>query len=163
MNHSFVISGTYQRSSFGASIDALCNLTVPIIELSAGEILEIEGFKNETNTLKENDSTDTAGGGHKKTAKAKGEELYPVPKELWFLCDLISNLGMQQEQLFLQPGLNSEIRAIRDWLDTGLPVDGPPNVSIHSAAETLLLFLESLRIPIVPYNMYTQCLERYYH
>ena len=152
-------SGTYQRSSFGASIDALCNLTVPIIELSVGEILEIEGKKNNS----KKDSVDTLNEVKpetKKTATAKGEELYPVPKELWFLCDLITKLGLQQEQLFLQPGLSSEVRIIIDWLDTGLPADGPANVSIHSSAETLLLFLESLRIPIVPYNMYTQCLER---
>ena len=34
-----------------------------------------------------------------------------------------------------------------------------PVVSIHSAAETLLLFLESLREPIVPYKMYSRCLD----
>ncbi len=40
-------------------------------------------------------------------------------KELWFLCDLITALGMHHDQLFLQPGLRSEIILIRDWLDTG--------------------------------------------
>ena len=44
---------------------------------------------------------------------------YPVPKELWFLCDLITSLGLQQENLFLQPGLRSEIGQLREWLDTG--------------------------------------------
>ena len=155
---SFIVSGTYQRSAFGASIDALCNLTVPIIELSVGELLELEG---KSNTKKDTlDSSNEMRNEIKKTATAKGEELYPVPKELWFLCDLITKLGIQQEQLFLQPGLSSEVRIIIDWLDTGLPAEWPKNVSIHSAAETLLLFLESLRIPIIPYNMYTQCLER---
>ena len=134
-------------------------MTVPITELSVGDMLELEGFKSTS----KNDSADgqvEPNTGNKKTATAKGEELYPVPKELWFLCDLITKLGLHKEQLFLQPGLSSEIRAIRDWLDTGLPVDGPTNVSIHSAGEALLLLLESLRIPIVPYNMYPQCLER---
>jgi len=150
-------SGTYQRSCFGASIDALCNLTVPIAELSVGELLELEGTTNvKKDTIDDSAESKTV----KKTASSKGEEKYPVPKELWFLCDLITKLGIQQEQLFLQPGLSSEVRLIIDWLDTGLPADGPANVSIHSAAETLLLFLESLRIPIVPYTMYTQCLER---
>ena len=156
-------SGTYQRSCFGASIDALCNLTVPISELSVGELLELEGTRNGKKEPADDASTKSAlteSKADKKTASAKGEERYPVPKELWFLCDLITKLGIQQEQLFLQPGLSSEVRLIIDWLDTGLPADGPANVSIHSAAETLLLFLESLRIPIVPYTMYTQCLER---
>ena len=44
---------------------------------------------------------------------------YPVPKELWFLCDLITSLGLHQENLFLQPGLRSEIGQLREWLDTG--------------------------------------------
>jgi hypothetical protein len=34
-----------------------------------------------------------------------------------------------------------------------MPVD-KPDVSINSAAETLLLFLESLSEPIIPYNVY---------
>ena len=68
---------------------------------------------------------------------------------------------LSSDQKNCQPGLSSEVRLIIDWLDSGLPAEGPNNVSIHSAAETLLLFLESLRIPIVPYNMYAQCLERY--
>ena len=33
------VSGTYKKSSFGASIEALCRLTVPISELSSGAIL----------------------------------------------------------------------------------------------------------------------------
>ncbi len=27
-----------------------------------------------------------------------------VPKELWFLCDMMTSLGLGQEQLFLSPG-----------------------------------------------------------
>ena len=83
---------------------------------------------------------------------------YPVPKELWFLCDLITSLGLQQENLFLQPGLRSEIAHLREWLDTGLPVT-KPEVSIHSAAETLLLFVESLREPVIPLSKYNHCIE----
>ena len=108
--------------------------------------------------------------------KTDGEkEPYPVPKELWFLCDIMTSLGLSHENLFLQPGLRSEILLLRDWLDTGLPID-KPNVSIHSAAEALLIFLESLREPIIPYrfasilchlmlkpnmilSMYSRCLE----
>lgn len=140
------VSGTYQKSSFGASINALCKMTVPISELSAGALMELEGTKNLDVAA---DASDAA---------PPNDEPYPVPKELWFLCDLITSQGLQQEQLFLQPGLRSEMTLIRDWLDTGLPVD-KPQVSIHSAAETMLIFLESLRDPIVPYNMYSRCIE----
>jgi hypothetical protein len=34
-----------------------------------------------------------------------GEEGYQVPKELWFLCDMMISLGLGQEQLFLSPGI----------------------------------------------------------
>ena len=40
----------------------------------------------------------------------------------------------------------------------GLPVTHP-NVSIHSAAETLLLFTESLREPVIPHSKYNHCIE----
>lgn len=135
------ISGSYRKSSFGASIEALCRLTVPIAELSSGAVIDLEKMSS-------NDQLD----GVNKV------DPYPVPKELWFLCDLITSLGMHHEQLFLQPGLRAEIIAIRDWLDTGLPVD-KPTVSIHSAAESLLLFLQSLRDPVIPFSAYAQCLE----
>ena len=85
-------------------------------------------------------------------------EPYPVPKELWFLCDLLSSLGLHREHLFIHPALKQEILLLRDWLDTGKPLT-TPRVSIHSAAEALMTFLESLREPIIPYNMYARCLE----
>ena len=37
------VSGEYQRSSFGASIDALVRMTVPICDLSTSSILQLEG------------------------------------------------------------------------------------------------------------------------
>jgi phosphatidylinositol-bisphosphatase len=137
------VSGTYTKSCFGCSIEALVHLTVPITELSPGQIVSLENGEKEKLPV---DKTDSA------------KEPYPVPKELWFLCDVMTSLGLSHENLFLQPGLRSEILLIRDWLDTGLPIDRP-NVSIHSAAEALLIFLESLREPIVPYSMYSRCLE----
>ena len=82
-------------------------------------------------------------------------EPYPVPKELWFLCDLLSSLGLHREHLFIHPALKQEILLLRDWLDTGKPIT-TPRVSIHSAAEALMTFLESLREPIIPYNMYAR-------
>jgi phosphatidylinositol-bisphosphatase len=139
------VSGDYCKSSFGSSINALVRLTVPIAELSSGALAELE--------------TKSAAAVYDPTSKTKDDDdPYPVPKELWFLCDLITCLGLDQEQLFLQQGLRSELIVIRDWLDTGLPVDRP-KVSIHSAAESLLLFMESLREPVVPHAMHARCLE----
>jgi len=140
------VTGTYVKSCFGASISALVKLTVPISELSPGQVAALESPDQPTRSAEVVD------------AKGDKEEPYPVPKELWFLCDLMSSLGLDHEQLFLQPGTRHEILTVRDWLDTGVPVDRP-RVSIHSAAESLLIFLESLREPVVPFNMYGRCLE----
>ena len=53
----------------------------------------------------------------------------------------------------------SEMRQLIEWLDTGLPPEGPSEVSVHSVAETLLLFLDSLRVPVIPDTYYRGCLE----
>ena len=53
----------------------------------------------------------------------------------------------------------SEIHRLIEWLDTGLPPEGPDDVSVHSVAETLLLFLDSLRVPVIPDDFYRACLE----
>uniref|UniRef100_A0A673X3T5 phosphoinositide 5-phosphatase n=1 Tax=Salmo trutta TaxID=8032 RepID=A0A673X3T5_SALTR len=60
-------------------------------------------------------------------------------------------------ELFQQPGLRSEFVEIRDCLDTGMP-DSLPG-SNHSVAEALLLFLDALPEPVVPFSLYQQCLE----
>jgi len=138
------VSGAYTKSCFGCSIEGLVNLKVPIRELSPGQVASLEA--GETDKLPED-----------KTGEVSRDP-YPVPKEIWFLCDLLSSLGLSKENLFLQPGMRAEILEVRDWLDTGLPLDKPV-VSIHSAAEALLIFLESLREPIIPYSLFTRCLE----
>ena len=80
-------------------------------------------------------------------------EGYLVPKELWFLCDLMNSLGLDKEQMFSRHGLEHEILMIRDWLDTGHPVGSYPEVSIHSAAEAMMILLQSFRDPVIPYDM----------
>ncbi len=146
------VTGEYQRSSFGASINALVRMTVPICDLTVSSILLLEGCS----------SAGKKTGGATPIDQADGQKIthdpYPVPKELWFLCDLITSLGLTQENLFIQPGLRSEIATLRQWLDTGLP-ETRPDVSIHSAAETLLLFIESLREPVIPYAKYNHCID----
>ncbi|QQP38117.1 Putative LOC100121409 [Caligus rogercresseyi] len=81
--------------------------------------------------------------------KSINEDFYYVPKELWLLCDIITSRGFRSEQLFLQPGLISEIIELRDWLDRGLPLEAP-GVSIHSAAEALLLSWSLFESPSSP-------------
>uniref|UniRef100_A0A8C5EAZ1 phosphoinositide 5-phosphatase n=1 Tax=Gouania willdenowi TaxID=441366 RepID=A0A8C5EAZ1_GOUWI len=80
-----------------------------------------------------------------------------IPKELWMMVDHLFRNAVQQEDIFQQPGLRSEFSNIRDCLDTGMP-DSLPG-SNHSVAEALLLFLDALPEPVVPFSFYQQCLE----
>ncbi|CAB1333563.1 unnamed protein product [Coregonus sp. 'balchen'] len=62
-----------------------------------------------------------------------------IPKEIWQMVDHLYRNAPKQGELFQQPGLR-----------TG---------SNHSVAEALLLFLDALPEPVVPFSLYQQCLE----
>ncbi|XP_057338294.1 inositol polyphosphate 5-phosphatase OCRL [Microplitis mediator] len=127
------VTGVYERSCFGSSMEALVHIPVPIREIPIGRIMELENNKNPT------------------------PEPYPVPKEVWLLVDRLYRHGIKIAGLFETPGLHSEIVAIRDWLDMGS--QDPMPGSVHSAAESLLLLLESTAEPLVPYNLHSVCLS----
>lgn len=64
---------------------------------------------------------------------------------------------MDTPGLFEQPGLSSEIAMIRQTLDTSLAESLPG--SVHSVAEALLIFLETLKEPIIPYSLTQRALD----
>lgn len=116
-------SGTYERSCFGSSMEALVHISLPIREIPVGRLIELVS-KNSYNRfllfrilitltlfvslfnlkLQENN-------------KNPSQEPYPVPKEVWHLVDRLYRHGIKTPGLFETPGLHSEIIAIRDWLD----------------------------------------------
>ncbi|KAK6633561.1 hypothetical protein RUM44_004168 [Polyplax serrata] len=128
------VTGTYERSCFGSSIETLVRIFVPIRELTVGKLIELENNKS----------------------LPSGQDPYPIPKEIWFLIDHLYRHGLKQS-LFVQPGLHSEIIQIRNWLDNGSsdPLPG----SVHSIAEALLLLLESTSEPLIPYNLHSLCIS----
>lgn len=71
--------------------------------------------------------------------------------------DEIYRRGMDTPGLFEQPGLSSEISSIRSTLDTSLPETLPG--SVHSVAEALLIFLETLKEPIIPFSLTQKALD----
>ncbi|KAK5921910.1 hypothetical protein CgunFtcFv8_019226 [Champsocephalus gunnari] len=132
------ISGNYLPSCYGSSIHSLCQLKEPIQDMpqeTLREMAEKSGDGNAENTEKPLD----------------------IPKELWMMVDHLFRSALKQEDIFQQPGLRSEFAVIRDCLDTGIP-DSLPG-SNHSVAEALLLFLDALPQPVVPFSFYQQCLE----
>ncbi|EAL73184.1 RhoGAP domain-containing protein [Dictyostelium discoideum AX4] len=81
-----------------------------------------------------------------------------IPKELWRIIDYIYYNGLKEEGLFIKSGVTKEMELIRDCLDTAEPFSSI-SFSIHSMAETLIRFLESLVEPVIPFNMYQQALD----
>lgn len=126
------VTGSYERSCFGSSIEALVHITVPVREVAAGKLVELENNKD-----------------------VGSKQPYPVPKEVWFLVDHLYRHGLKIQHLFEHPGLHSELIQIRNWLDNGSsdPLPG----SVHSVAEALLLLLESTAEPVIPYNLHNVC------
>ncbi|KAM6909587.1 type II inositol 1,4,5-trisphosphate 5-phosphatase [Xenentodon cancila] len=134
------VTGNYLPSCFGTSVYSLCQIKEPIQEMplkSLRELHEAEMSGNWDPITKENP--------------------LDIPKELWMMVDHLFRNALKQEDIFQQPGLRSEFAEIRNCLDTAMP-DSLPG-SNHSVAEALLLFLDALPEPVVPYSFYQQCLE----
>ncbi|XP_067457045.1 type II inositol 1,4,5-trisphosphate 5-phosphatase isoform X5 [Thunnus thynnus] len=134
------VTGNYLPSCYGTSIRSLCQLREPIQEMPQ-------------RTLRELQEAEMSG----KDNAASIEKPLDIPKELWMMVDHLFRYAIKQEDIFQQPGLRSEFSEIRDCLDTGMP-DSLLG-SNHSVAEALLLFLDALPEPVVPYSFYQQCLE----
>ncbi|CAH1799294.1 unnamed protein product [Owenia fusiformis] len=134
------VTGNYIPSTFGSSIEALVHMYSYIRDVSTAELIELESSSSEAST----------------PSPQKGEP-FDIPKELWRLVDHLNTYGLEEENIFQMPGLHSEIQLIRDCLDTGVPEAIPG--TIHSVAEALLIFIESLSEPVIPYDSYQKCLD----
>ncbi|KAJ3597582.1 hypothetical protein NHX12_001105 [Muraenolepis orangiensis] len=130
------VSGNYLASCYGTPISTLCRLREPIRDMPLPAVRAL-----------------TKGG----ESPEVGDKPLGIPKEIWMMVDHLFRNAIKQDDLFQQPGLRCEFQEIRDYLDTGVP-DSLPG-SNHSVAEALLLFLESLPEPVVPYSLYQQCLD----
>uniref|UniRef100_A0A4W4HLU2 phosphoinositide 5-phosphatase n=1 Tax=Electrophorus electricus TaxID=8005 RepID=A0A4W4HLU2_ELEEL len=126
------ITGSYLPSCFGSSIHTLCQMREPIQEMPLEMI-------------------------HRLVTSKRSQKALDIPKEIWMMVDHLYRNASKQEDLFQQPGLRSEFEVIRDCLDTGT-LDSLPG-SNHSVAESLLLFLDALPDPVVPFSVYQECLD----
>ena len=80
-------------------------------------------------------------------------------KEVRNLCRLLQEKNcFQVKGLFQTSGSNKDFIILREWLDTSeTKID--PCLSVHSVADALLMFLNSLCEPIIPYEFFDRCLE----
>ncbi|CAM9292888.1 unnamed protein product, partial [Hapterophycus canaliculatus] len=71
-----------------------------------------------------------------------------VPRPLWRMVDdLLGEARCDQPGLFVDRGVEQEVRGIREAVDTG--AEFPPHCG-HSMAEALVTLLESLSLSVVP-------------
>lgn len=129
------ITGTYLPSCFGSSINSLVRMKQHVREVELGVYRQLQKHENSTDM----------------------EQCWDIPKEIFILVDHIYKYGMTKEDLFQQPGLITEFRTLRDYLDLGWPEK--VTESIHSVAEALLLLLDSFSEPVIPYILYQKALD----
>ncbi|XP_077431575.1 type II inositol 1,4,5-trisphosphate 5-phosphatase isoform X1 [Vanacampus margaritifer] len=132
------VTGSYLPSCYGTPIHALCRLREPIQDMPRETLRQMMATSV-------NDNVEST------------EKPLDIPKELWMMVDHLFRNAIKQEDIFQQPGLRSEFAEIRDGLDTGMA--DSLSGSNHSVAEALLLFLDALPEPVVPFAFYQQCLE----
>uniref|UniRef100_A0A8C2GBI2 phosphoinositide 5-phosphatase n=1 Tax=Cyprinus carpio TaxID=7962 RepID=A0A8C2GBI2_CYPCA len=131
------VTGNYLPSCFGSSLSTLCLLRERIQDMPLETIRELVRSCH--------------------FYKSTTDKPQDIPKEIWMMVDHLFRYAKKQEELFQQPGLRGEFEEIRDCLDTG-SLDTLPG-SNHSVAEALLLFLDALPDPVIPFSFYPQCLD----
>ncbi|XP_071669464.1 inositol polyphosphate 5-phosphatase OCRL isoform X1 [Patagioenas fasciata] len=144
------ISGTYQPSCFGTSLEALCRMRRPIREVPVTKLIDLgeDNFLEKEKSILQMGSLDS---------EDASEMPLQVPKEIWLLVDHLFKHACHQEDLFQTPGMQEELEQIIDCLDTSIPETIPG--SNHSVAEALLIFLEALPEPVICYELYQRCLD----
>ncbi|XP_041095797.1 inositol polyphosphate 5-phosphatase OCRL-like isoform X1 [Polyodon spathula] len=145
-----IIGGNYLPSCYGTSLETLCRMKKPIREIPITKLIDL-GEESLTET--ERSCLDLL------PVDNVGTEDKPlkIPKEVWLLVDHLFTKACRQEDLFQTPGMQEELQAIIDCLDTSIPNTIPG--SNHSVAEALLIFLEALPEPVVCYELYQRCLD----
>ena len=88
------VTGDYQRSCFGSSINALVHMKKPFIEVPVAQLIDLESTLPKTSL----------------------ELPHAIPKELWYLVDHLHTHGQAAEGLFARPGLTKEVLNIRSVL-----------------------------------------------
>mmetsp|Transcript_46642 Transcript_46642/g.77724 ORF Transcript_46642/g.77724 Transcript_46642/m.77724 type:complete len:695 (-) Transcript_46642:332-2416(-) len=128
-DHFLVVSGEYERSCFGCSLEYLAQRTQPI---RAPLQEEVEG------------DDEVERGTHR------------LPKELYRLIYAIHSRGLDHAGLFVQSASQKQVQKVRECLDTG---EEFPELSSLAFADTLVLFLDSLPNPLIPVRTQDKCLS----
>ena len=117
------VTGEYRRSAFGCSVEYLVNQAGPVRFSTPGVV-----------------------GG-----KGAGQSaVLSLPKEVWRLVDYLFTRGMDAPDLFLTNGVQSEVEAVIDCLDTGAEFG---SYNVHSVSEAFVYLLKQMPQPIFPQHL----------
>lgn len=146
-----VVSGQYDNSCFGNSLEQLVSCTDPIRQVkfnstTATSMFSVWACGNPSafSLPEQQQSVDPAGNPAAITGNSTTQK---VPKELWRMVNDIYQNFMQEKNLFVEAGDKTELAQLREALDTGQPF---PRHRGYSTAELLLSWLQSLRQSVVP-------------
>ena len=157
-NVSIKISAIYKAKSFGSNIEELCKMRM-MTEKEVMKVAPLEECLNEkTSEAIENDAN-RIDPENEILAIIEIHESRILPLQIQGLCNLLMKLNcFKAPDLFQEYDSQNDFIALRDWLDSDLKTK-EPIVSVYSVAETLLIFLDSLCIPVIPLELYQECLE----
>ncbi|XP_055345487.1 inositol polyphosphate 5-phosphatase OCRL-like [Paramacrobiotus metropolitanus] len=139
------VQGRYVPSCFGTSLQQLAQSDHPMRAVAPPTVELLISFDQESDAH---------------SAATPPDHFPPpagIPVEIWRMLVHLHVSATEIADLFLQPGLSHEMEQIRDHLDARLPLPLPG--SGHSVAEALLLFLDVLPEPLVPFSQYHRCLS----
>uniref|UniRef100_A0A8C4FBJ0 phosphoinositide 5-phosphatase n=1 Tax=Dicentrarchus labrax TaxID=13489 RepID=A0A8C4FBJ0_DICLA len=123
------VTGNYLPSCYGTSIRALCHMREPIQDMPQETLRELAEMSANENTV-------------------NTEKPLDIPKELWMMVDHLFRNAIKQVR-----------KCVCFFWGVFLIEGSCPAGSNHSVAEALLLFLDALPEPVVPFSFYQQCLE----
>jgi phosphatidylinositol-bisphosphatase len=155
-----VVSGQYDNSCFGNSLEQLVSCTDPVRHVKflpsgstpAASMFSVWACGNPSafSAPEQQQAVESATGA---PATPNGNNtMQKVPKELWRMVNDIYQNFMQEKNLFVEAGNEFELAQLREALDTGQKF---PTHSGYSTAELLLTWLQSLRQSVVPDEILT--------
>ncbi|KAF1323672.1 Multiple inositol polyphosphate phosphatase-like protein, partial [Globisporangium splendens] len=138
-----VISGQYDNSCFGNSLEQLVMNSEPVRQAkyplanAAGSSMFSVGGNSGSNPISPQSK-------HRAEDSSNAQK---IPKELWRMVNDIYQNYMNEKNLFVEAGNKQEVAILREALDTGHAF---PAHSGYSTAELLIGWLQSLRQSVVP-------------
>lgn len=139
-----VISGQYDNSCFGNSLEQLVLNSEPVRQAGIPHAAGATMFNVASGGSAAGGSRTTDGSS---SSSASSNNAQKIPKELWRMVNDIYQNFIKEKNLFVEAGDKQQVALLREALDTGNTF---PSHSGYSTAELLLCWLASLRQSVVP-------------